>query len=368
LADPDDDDQLADHGSRWRLRRWWERFDRHERDPDEEQTAPTTVPPLDPPAEEPSSTTTAPPTDPPDGPTPSTTATTLPVDPPGDEPPSTTPTSTTMPASSTTTTPPTTPPSSDPQPSVAVLPGNVPFDYQIGAPYTPLPAGVGVVSRDWFDGQPQPGAYNICYINAFQTQGDDSWVDRPDERSNWPQDLVLYSLGDDPNWGGEYLINIDTAARRSAAAAWVSPMVQTCADKGFDAVEYDNLDSWTRFDGTPMASQVPFDRSDTIAYATLLAEVAHDRGLAVGQKNTADLTRAEARDRIGFDFAIVEECGQWDECEAFTSIYGDRVVAVEYTSRGFANACSRVGGEISVVRRDVSVTAPGSGSYIYDEC
>lgn len=251
--------------------------------------------------------------------------------------------------------------------AIPQLPPNTGFDYQIGSDYQ-LPANAGVVSRDWFGGSPAPDAYNICYVNAFQTQSDDDYVDRPDEKSNWPQGLVLTSLGDDPNWTGEYLIDITTPAKRSQAAAWVGQMVQTCKNKGFQAVEYDNLDSWTRFEDTPVANQVTFGRAEAIGYASLLTDLAHDLGLAVAQKNTADLTRSEAIDMIGFDFALVEECGTYNECDVFTAVYGNKMIAVEYTDAGFATACAGVGDSISVIRRDRDVTAPGSPSYTYNEC
>jgi hypothetical protein len=243
-------------------------------------------------------------------------------------------------------------------------PPDAKFDYQIGGDYSPE-AGVEVVSRDWFSGSPLAGAYSICYINAFQTQGNYSWVDRPDEQNNWPQNLVLTSLGDDPNWGGEYLIDISTSAKRSQAAGWVEQMVDGCAASGFDAVEFDNLDSWTRFDGTPLAGQVPFGEAEAKAYATLLTDYTHSKLLASGHKNTTDLLD-DAED-IGFDFAVVESCGLFDECTDFTAVY-DRVVAIEYTNAGFATACAEIGGVASVVRRDVNVSMPGSGTYIYDEC
>ena len=70
------------------------------------------------------------------------------------------------------------------------------------------------MSRDWFLGEPLADGYSICYVNAFQTQSDEDGVDRPDERSNWPAELVLSELGDDPNWGGEYLVDISTDANR----------------------------------------------------------------------------------------------------------------------------------------------------------
>lgn len=246
-------------------------------------------------------------------------------------------------------------------------PVNAQFDYQIGGDY-PLPSGVGVVSRDWFAGSAPRGVYAICYVNAFQTQDDEPGVKRRDERSAWPQDLVLTQLGDDPNWGGEYLIDISTAAKRRRAARWIQPMIRTCARKGFDAVEYDNLDSWTRFDDTPREGDVPFGKSDAIAFADLLARRAHKLGLAVGQKNTVELTRRQARRRIGFDFAIAEECGRYRECGDYRALFGNRVIVIEYRRRDFRRACKAVGKKMSVVLRDVNVTRPGSSSYRYAAC
>jgi Glycoside-hydrolase family GH114 len=242
------------------------------------------------------------------------------------------------------------------------------FDYQIGGDYEPE-AGVTVVSRDWFAGEPLGGdSYSICYVNAFQTQDDEDGVDRPDERSNWPSELVLFELGDDPNWGGEYLVDISTEANRLAAFAHVTQMVDGCTARGFQAVEFDNLDSWTRFDGTDLEGQVPFGQEEAVAYAELLVEYTHDAGLAAGQKNTPQLGAELSLDTIGFDFAIAEECGFYDECAAYTDVFGADVIVIEYTVEGFAKACASVGAIVSVVLRDVDVTAPGSETYVYDSC
>jgi len=86
-------------------------------------------------------------------------------------------------------------------------------------------------------------------------------------------------------------------------------MVERCARKGFDAVEFDNLDSWTRFDDEGSdAPELPFDKADAIDYAELLTDHAHAQHLAVGQKNTPQLGRRNSLDVIGFDFAIAEQC------------------------------------------------------------
>lgn len=248
-------------------------------------------------------------------------------------------------------------------------PANATFDYQIGGDY-PLPNGVTVVSRDWHLGSAPAGAYGICYVNAFQTQADEPDVDRPDERSNWPADLVLSALGDDPNWGGEYLINISSDANRVKAAAWVKPMLETCAAKGFQGVEFDNLDSWTRFDGTPVAGQVPFGRAEAVTYAALLVADAHALGLAAAQKNTVELTWSEAREQIGFDFAIAEECGRWKECGGYRALYGNLVFVIEYRLKDFKKDCKKkkLRKNLSIVLRDIDVTTPASKSYVYRAC
>ena len=246
-------------------------------------------------------------------------------------------------------------------------PPNAKFDYQIGGDY-PLPAGVTVVSRDWFSGEAPASGYGICYVNAFQTQADEEGIDRPDEKSNWPPDLVLSELGDDPNWGGEYLIDISTPDKRADAVAWVTPMIEACAGKGFKGVELDNLDSWTRFDGTPLAGSVPFARADAVAYAALLVDVAHEQGLAAAQKNTVQLKKSDARGTIGFDFAIAEECGRYRECQAYRDLYQNQVIVIEYRAKDFKGVCKHLRAKLSVVLRDRNVTEPGSETYVYRGC
>jgi hypothetical protein len=226
-------------------------------------------------------------------------------------------------------------------------PADAQFDYQIGGPYPP-PNGVQVVVRDW-SVRPASDGYAVCYVNAFQSQ----------PGIDWPEALVLRSLGDDPGWPGEYLIDLSTAARRRAAARFAGRMLRACARRGFDAVELDNLDSWTRL------PDVPFGRRDALAYARLLSGRAHALGLAVGQKNTPQLTRREARP---FDFAIAEACGRYRECDAYRRLHGDRVLAIEYRRRDFRAACRAVGDRIAVVLRDRDVSAPGSRTYRYDAC
>ncbi|MYW16125.1 hypothetical protein GT045_20545 [Streptomyces sp. SID486] len=232
--------------------------------------------------------------------------------------------------------------------TVRLPPRGAGFDYQIGGGYRPA-AGVRIVSRDRSD-SPAPGLYNICYVNAFQAQ--------PAERSSWPADLLLRDARGrvviDEDWH-EPLLDIGTPAKRERVARRVNRWIDGCADKGFDAVEPDNYDSYTR-------SRRLLTTADATAFMTLLSRHAHARHLAIAQKNTAEL--ASVRVRTGLDFAVAEECGQYDECEVYAKAFDGRVVDVEYTDSGLRAARARWGGRLSIVRRDRDVSVPGSAAYV----
>src|SRR5690349_23951050 len=122
---------------------------------------------------------------------------------------------------------------------------NAGLDYQLGGAYPP-PAGVGIVSRDWED-PPAEGLYSICYVNGFQAQTEaESWW-----LTNHP-DLVLRDSGGNPikdtDWD-ELILDISTAPKRDQLAVIVGGWIQGCADDGFQAVEIDNLDTYSRSQG-----------------------------------------------------------------------------------------------------------------------
>jgi hypothetical protein len=233
------------------------------------------------------------------------------------------------------------------------------FDYQLGGNYR-LPDGVRVVTRDR-TARPAPGAYSICYVNAFQTQpGQLRWW-----KSNH-RDLLLRRHGrfvHDPGWPGEVLLDTRTAAERRGIAHVVGRWIAGCRADGFDAVEPDNLDSFTRSHGL-------LDRSDALALSTLLTARAHAEGLAIAQKNLAGLGR-QTRRQVGFDFAVSEECSVWHECGRYRRAYGDHVIEVEYTDNGrnaFRRACRDHGDQWSIVLRDRQLRTPASPHYAYRKC
>ncbi|OXM54909.1 endo alpha-1,4 polygalactosaminidase [Amycolatopsis alba] len=225
------------------------------------------------------------------------------------------------------------------------------FDYQIGGAYAP-PSGVRVVSRD-HTAQPAAGLYNICYINAFQAQ--------PGAEGEWG-DLVLRDANGevvmDEDWD-EALLDLRTADKRQRVAAKVNAWTDGCAAKGYQAIEPDNYDSFTRSRGL-------LSEQDAQAYIRLLSTHAHEKGLATGQKNTSEL--AGNRKANGLDFAVAEECGEQDICGEFTAAFGGNVIVIEYADAGLANACDRWGGSLSIVRRDRDVVPAGASGYVRKTC
>ena len=233
------------------------------------------------------------------------------------------------------------------------------FDYQLGGSYLP-PDGTEIVARDRTD-KPASGVYNICYVNAYQTQPHEtSWW-----RQHYPELLLRDKAGKevvDPDWPSEVLFDIRTNAKRSILARVLNTWIAGCARDGFDAVEPDNLDSWTRSRGL-------LRKVDNVALARLITRSAHKQGLAIAQKNTAEL--ASQGRAIGFDFAVVEECQVYNECDVYIKTYGRLVFEIEYTDNGtsaFEASCKARQGQISIVLRDRDLSRPGDPDYAFKSC
>jgi hypothetical protein len=230
------------------------------------------------------------------------------------------------------------------------------FDYQLGGAYPP-PTGVQVVARDRGD-EPAESAYSICYVNGFQTQ--------PGERGAWPDDALLRRDGDvvtDPDWPDEVILDTSTPETRAEIVRVVGPWIEGCAAAGFDAVEFDNLDTFTRTDGA-------LALTDNLALATELVALAHRAGLAAGQKNAAEYA-GELRSAAGFDFAVAEECSAFEECAAYADVYGEHVLDIEYTDalpRPFAEMCADPATPRSVILRDRDLLTDDDAGYVYDRC
>jgi hypothetical protein len=219
-----------------------------------------------------------------------------------------------------------------------------------------------VVVRD-ATAEPLQGAYSVCYVNGFQTQPGDAamWRSHPD--------LLLHDadgeLVTDPDWDDEYILDPSTKDQREDILEILSPVITGCADAGFDAVEIDNLDTFDRFD--------QIDEGGAMALARAYVDLTHDSGLAIAQKNAAGITKTAHSD-LGFDFAVTEECGRFDECAAYTGVYGDHVLQIEYpdsleeAGMSFDDVCALPERAPLTILRDRDLVAQGVEGYRYRSC
>ena len=167
------------------------------------------------------------------------------------------------------------------------------------------------------------GRHVICYGDAG------TW-------EKWRPDAGLYPKevkGKSNGWPGERWLDV---RRLDVLGPILNARLDLCVAKGFDAVEFDNVDGYanrTGFDLTG-ADQLTFDR--------WLADAAHSRGLGVGLKNDLDQVPQLAS---SFDFSIDEQCAQYKECDALSPFVaaGKPVFEIEYklkTSRFCAQAAA----------------------------
>jgi len=240
------------------------------------------------------------------------------------------------------------------------LPSAGAVDYQLGGASEPLP-GTVVVVRDASE-RAVEGILSICYVNGFQTQPGEleAWLE------NAPEALVRTEDGElayDPAWPDEVLLDTRTEETRAAIVHQLRPSLEQCADHGFAAVEFDNLDTYARSNGV-------LDEEGAIALATELVVIAAELGLASGQKNALELG-PRGRDEAGFAFAITEECDRWNECELARAVYGNQIINIEYADdlRGsWSEVCARGDVPALTVLRDRMLAPPSSPDHVIARC
>ena len=162
----------------------------------------------------------------------------------------------------------------------------------------------------------------ICYISVGSHE---NWRSDADQ---FPEEV----LGNDyEGWSGERWLDI---RRIDLLAPIMLARLDACAAKGFDAVEPDNMEIYTNDTGFPLTYE------DQLRYALWLADEAHQRGLAIGQKNAPDQTKDLFEI---FDFAITEDAfyyGWAGQMKPYIAA-GKPVFAAEYTDLpgDFAEFC-----------------------------
>ncbi|MFI9586769.1 endo alpha-1,4 polygalactosaminidase [Streptomyces sp. NPDC052236] len=150
----------------------------------------------------------------------------------------------------------------------------------------------------------------ICYLNAG------AWESfRPDHK-DFPDSV----LGGPNGWEGERWLDV---RRISTLRPLMAKRMDICRERGFDAVEPDLLDGYLNDTGFPLTA------AHQLTYNRMIAHLAHERDLSVGLKNDLPQVPQLVDD---FDFAVNEECAQYDDCAALTPFVkaGKAVFHVEY--------------------------------------
>jgi hypothetical protein len=166
----------------------------------------------------------------------------------------------------------------------------------------------------------------ICYIDAG------TWENWRSDAGSFPASV----LGATNGWPGEKWLDI---RQISLLAPIMTARFQMCKNKGFDAVEPDNIDGYTNSTGFPLKG------SDQITYNEWIAATVHGLGMSVALKNDGDQIETLLP---FFDFDINEQCVQYSECAMLTPFVkaGKAVFETEYNGNQVTakttSACSQL--------------------------
>ncbi len=155
------------------------------------------------------------------------------------------------------------------------------------------------------------GKHVICYVDVGTSE---NW--RPDFHE-FPRTVLGRSNG----WPGERWLDI---RRLDVLEPIMAARLQMCAEKGFDAIEPDNIEGYSNRSGFPLTA------AEQLTYNEWVAHQAHSLGLAVLQKNDAPQT---PQLQAYFDGALTEQCNQYRECASFQPYLaaGKPVLNAEYS-------------------------------------
>jgi hypothetical protein len=154
------------------------------------------------------------------------------------------------------------------------------------------------------------GKHVICYIDVGTAEDF-----RPDY-GEFPKEVLGHSNG----WPGEHWLDI---RQLSILEPIMTARFQMCREKGFDAVEPDNIEAFSNTSGFPITA------AEQLTYNEWVAEEVHSLGMAVLQKNDGEQT---PQLHTYFDGALTEQCNQYQECADFAPYLeaGEPVLNAEY--------------------------------------
>jgi len=154
------------------------------------------------------------------------------------------------------------------------------------------------------------GKHVICYIDVGTAEDF-----RPDY-AEFPKSVLGRSNG----WPGELWLDI---RQLSVLEPIMAARLRMCSEKGFDAVEPDNIEGYANKTGFPLTA------GEQLTYNEWVADEVHSLGMAVLQKNDGEQTPEL---QPYFDGALAEQCNQYSECADFRPylVAGKPVLNAEY--------------------------------------
>jgi Glycoside-hydrolase family GH114 len=159
----------------------------------------------------------------------------------------------------------------------------------------------------------------VCYMDAGTYE-----PDRPDS-ADFPASLEGTAV---QGWPGELWLDVRPSGPNYAKLQSIMlARFEVCQQKGFDAVEPDNLDSYENSPGFTTTA------ADQLAYNEWLATTVHGLGMAIFQKNDVDQVQVL---EPYFDGILDEECNEYSECDTLApyTAAGKPAWDAEYTEDG----------------------------------
>lgn len=155
------------------------------------------------------------------------------------------------------------------------------------------------------------GRRAICYLSVG------SWESYRPDSGRFPRRVLgkRYDGYPDERW-------LDIR-RIGALAPVLRHRFDLCRRKGFDAVEPDNVAGYENRTGFPLTGR------DQLRFNRWVAREVRRRGMSVALKNDPE----QVRRLVGaFDFAVVEECFAYEECDRYLPFVraGKAVFSAEY--------------------------------------
>jgi hypothetical protein len=157
------------------------------------------------------------------------------------------------------------------------------------------------------------GKHVICYIDAGTAE-----KFRPDYG-----EFPAATLGRSNGWPGERWLDI---RQLGAIEPIMAARFRMCREKGFDAVEPDNIEAFANKSGFEISP------AQQLTYNEWIANEVHALGMAVLQKNDGEQS---AQLQPYFDGALSEQCNQYKECDDFQPYLtaGKPVLNAEYRGK-----------------------------------